>query len=632
MSAEPVPVNFVALDKATSSPGVWDRITKYVSEHKAVVYATAAAVIVVGAGGVYYLHSKSSDGSAPSPKPTKKQRRAERKQKHEERLAEEKDQVEVEEKPTKVEEVAQTLAEDTKVETPAPTVATPEPVAGTDGLPEITEESVAAMTPEQRAEFAAQLKSAGNKAYQKKEFETAITCYSRAIICKADDPVFWSNRAACYAAKGDHQKVIEDTTAALKSDSMYIKALNRRAVASEALGRNEDALLDFTASCIMDGFTNQTAQMAIERLLKKVAEEEAAQIWSTREQKLPSPTFVNAYMDAFRKKDAPVIESADPESGDAKLKAAIEALEHRDYENSMNLFDEAIEKGCSHLALAYSWKGTFEFIMGNAQKAMEYLDKSTELDPALVQNYVKRASVHMELGEREKTWDDFDKAIEVNAEDPDIYYHRGQVRFITGEYAAAAKDYQRSIDLDKNFVFSHVQLGVAQYKLGSIASSMATFRRCIKQFGDTYSEVHNYYGELLMDQQRFEDALEKFDRAIELEKAHTSNMNVLPLINKALVTFQWKKDVKEATVLCEKALAIDPSCDVAVATMAQLLLQQGKTREALEYFEKSAELARTPAELVNALSYKQATKVQLQIVETYPQLAEKLAASGAGMM
>jgi hypothetical protein len=36
--------------------------------------------------------------------------------------------------------------------------------------------------------------------------------------------------------------------------------------------------------------------------------------------------------------------------------------------------------------------------------------------------------------------------------------------------------------------------------------------------------------------------------------------------------------------------------------MAQLLLQQGKVPEALEYFEKAAELSRTEAEIVNALS------------------------------
>ena len=144
--------------------------------------------------------------------------------------------------------------------------------------------------------------------------------------------------------------------------------------------------------------------------------------------------------------------------------------------------------------------------------------------------------------------------MEQNDSDPDIFYHRAQLHFILGEFPDAARDYQKSIDLDGEFIFSHIQLGVTQYKIGSIASSMATFRRCIKKF-DKVPDAYNYYGELLLDQQKYEEAIQKFDTAVELEK-HTKplGMNVLPLINKALALFQWKTDFVEAEKLCEKAL------------------------------------------------------------------------------
>jgi import receptor subunit TOM70 len=233
-----------------------------------------------------------------------------------------------------------------------------------------------------------------------------------------------------------------------------------------------------------------------------------------------------------------------------------------------------------------------------------------------------------------------------NNDDPDIYYHRAQLHFILGEFAEAAKDYQKSIDLDRDFIFSHIQLGVTQYKMGSIASSMATFRRCIKNF-DKVPDVYNYYGELLLDQQKYQEAIEKFDTAVEMEKqTKPLGMNVLPLINKALALFQWKQDFAEAEKLCQKALiskwlawllstsilthAVDPECDIAVATMAQLLLQQGKVTEALKYFERAAELSRTEGEIVNALSYAEATRTQLEVQEKYPQLANRLQGMSGG--
>ena len=230
---------------------------------------------------------------------------------------------------------------------------------------------------------------------------------------------------------------------------------------------------------------------------------------------------------------------------------------------------------------------------------------------------------------RDEAARDFELAIEHNPNDPDIFYHRAQLHFILSEFSMAATDYQKSIDLDSQFIFSHIQLGVTQYKMGSIASSMATFRRCIKNFGDK-SDVYNYYGELLLDQQKYQEAIEKFDTAVEMEKStKPMGMNVLPLINKALALFQWKNDFGEAEKLCEKALIIDPECDIAVATMAQLLLQQGKVTEALKYFERAAELSRTEGEIVNALSYAEATRTQLEVQEKYPKLASRLGAMGA---
>jgi tetratricopeptide (TPR) repeat protein len=82
--------------------------------------------------------------------------------------------------------------------------------------------------------------------------------------------------------------------------------------------------------------------------------------------------------------------------------------------------------------------------------------------------------------------------------------------------------------------------------------------------------------------------------------------NVLPWVNKALGVFQWKQDMPQAEDLCKEALEMDPECDVAIATLAQLSLQQGKISEAIDWFEKSAKLARTEVELTTAITCESA--------------------------
>ncbi|KAI1362136.1 mitochondrial import receptor subunit tom-70 [Xylaria arbuscula] len=616
-SAAPPPVPNLAKPIAIPvESSVWDRFTNWASENKALVYTIAGvAVVVTGAGVVYYLNGDATSKGPAQPKLSKKERR---KKKEADRQAE----------------------NGSKSATPAPEQPKPATVESTEELPEVDETTVAALSAEERNTLAQKLKAAGNKAYGSKDYNKAIDLYSKAILCKPD-PIFYSNRAACYNALSEWEKVVEDTTAALNLDPVYVKALNRRANAYEHLEKYSESLLDFTASCIIDEFRSDSTAASVEKLLKKVAEQKAEAILKTKNpNKLPSPTFVSNYIQSFREKPRPAglddsVELSDG-TGKGQLQIGLRAMEkktHDGYEEAANAFEEALELGDlgQFQALAYNMRGTFRCLRGAQDQALDDLNKSIEIDPSMTQSYVKRASMHLETGNRDQAAADIETAIKKNPNDPDIYYHRAQLHFIHGEWNSAARDYQKSIDLDNTFIFSHIQLGVTQYKMGSVASSMATFRRCIKNFSRV-PDVYNYYGELLLDQGKFDDAISQFDTAMDMEKqTKPMSINVLPLINKALTLFQQKSDFAEAEQLCEKALIIDPECDIAVATMAQLLLQQGKITEALKYFEKAAELSRTPGEIVNALSYAEATRTQIQVQENYPQLAAKLQNIGQGM-
>lgn len=539
----------------SASSSFLDRVSSWYADNKVVAW-TIAGVTVVAAGGTIYFLSRPAE----IPEPDRKVKKERRKEKKKEAKA-----------PPSEPQVAPTAV------APKATVAD-----GEEDLPEVTEESVLQLSEQERKEYAQKLKAAGNKAYGSKAYNRAIELYTQAIMCKAD-PVYYSNRAACWNAMSNWPKVIEDTTAAINLDNEYVKALNRRANAYEQEERFSEALLDYTASCIIDQFRNDSSAQAVERLLKKVAEQKARTIMQGKDKKLPSPTFVSNYLQSFRSKGLPegLGETADLEEGSGKwyMRKGLQAISSRTaegYAEAAQGFDKAIELNNldQHEALAYNMRGTFRYLKGENETALADLNKSLELDPSLVQSYVKRASMHLEQselvrmykdagtdlypsGKRDEAANDFEVAMQHDPNDPDIFYHRAQLHFILSEFSQAATDYQKSIDLDPKFIFSHIQLGVTQYKMGSIASSMATFRRCIKNFGDK-SDVYNYYGELLLDQQKYQEAVEKFETAVEMERKGVGErgggMNVLPLINKALALFQWKQDFSAAEELCQKAL------------------------------------------------------------------------------
>ncbi|KAI8580286.1 hypothetical protein K450DRAFT_237744 [Umbelopsis ramanniana AG] len=571
----------------TDASPATERIKKFFEDKDWKFYAAVFAGVAVAGAGAYYLTAGSS---------SKKQKKSSSSKKKEADEATGKGKAPASDATGKADK-------------------TSEP-SSVDGWVNMTPEAIASLTDADRAEAAGALKAKGNSFFSSKKYQEAIDFYTQAILFKPD-PIFYSNRAACYANLGKSDEVIADCNEALKLDSTYIKALNRRAQALEKKGNLSDSLYDFTCVCILDGFKNETAAKAMERLLKKVSEEKAKELIKTKKQKLPSPTFVSAYLDSFHQDQTPMTSTEDG-SGDAYYNRARKALQEKKYEEAMDAFDKAVELGCSQQAQALNMQGTFVFLKGDTKGAVAAFNKAIELDPKYVQTYIKRASIYMEQGDIAATFKQFEDAIGIDASNPDIYYHRGQVNYINGNFEAAAKDYSESIKLDDSFVYSHIQLGVVQYKLGSISSAMATFKNTLKKF-ENNADVHNYYGELLADQQKIEEAMEMFGKAVELDAK-----NPLPYINKAMLMYQVRGDVQQAMDLCKGALEADPLCDAAVASLAQILLEQGQPAEAVRYYEMAIDLARTEAELEHAISYVEATKTQIRFAQEYPSAVPKL--------
>ncbi|GAA6058375.1 hypothetical protein JCM3770_005282 [Rhodotorula araucariae] len=579
---------------ATSSSS--SSLSAWIATHRRAVLVAAASVTLLTAGSLYYAHTANTRA-----------------------------QNSIRDKPKKDKKARKSKPQDGPNPDSAPAAAAADDDGPSDPL-KLSATDIEVMDAETRAKTALALKARGNKLYSAKQYTDAIAYYTKAIECE-EQAVFYSNRAACYTNLNELDHVVADCTSALRLDPSYIKALNRRATAREQLGGPDhlySALCDFTASAILDSFQNQATTDSVERVMKQLAAEKAQQILAAREPRLPSPTFITAYLTAFREQAPPPL-PAHPAQGDRTLQLAFEALSAKDFTHAFSLFNEALDQGITSAparAAALNMRATFKFIMSDAEGALVDLDEATTVDPQSAQSWVKKASVHMELGRPEDAMQDFERALAINPDNADVYYHRGQVYFITGEFDKAIAEYRKSSELDPAFIFSHIQLAVAQYKSGSTEKALHQFRRLVEKNPQS-PEVYNYYGELLLDQQQFTEAVSMFDRSIELSKFAVPR-NVLPMVNKALAIFQHRQDFVAAEAICREAVDIDPQCDVGVATLAQLLLQQNKVTEAVEMFERSAEMARTEPELVNALTYENATRAQLAFLADYPEYATRL--------
>jgi len=108
------------------------------------------------------------------------------------------------------------------------------------------------------------------------------------------------------------------------------------------------------------------------------------------------------------------------------------------------------------------------------------------------------------------------------------YYHRGQVHFIQGHFDEAMVEYDESTKLDDTFIFSKIQHAVARYKkatanpqspnAGEVQRAFGEFRRMVREVGDTTAHVHTYMGEIYLDQEKYDEASECFQRAIDIDR------------------------------------------------------------------------------------------------------------------
>ncbi|KAJ1555300.1 TOM (translocase of outer membrane) complex component [Cladochytrium tenue] len=471
---------------------------------------------------------------------------------------------------------------------------------------------------EERTALAKEAKSVGNKLFGEKSYEDAVKYYTRAIEL-SPDAIYFANRAACYANLGKNEDVIEDCTKALELDPRYVKAIYRRAQAYTLTEKLEEALKDYTSICMLEEFKKESSIQTTDRILKDIGKAKTDEMMKTKTPRLPSDTFVKAYNGA-----SIVAGLSEVTPGDSIVKKAFALLLKHEWDAAMALITEALDHKLSHSfeLHALNLSGTFAFLRGEVNKASDLYEKALEMDPKNVNVCIKRASIFMERGDLESAIREYERAEGLNKKDPDVYYHRGQIRFLTGDLASAISDYRKSLSLDDNFVYAHIQLAVALYKDGNRNEASNVFKKAENKFADS-PEVSNYYGEILMDQELFDEALESFDKSIAMNPK-----SPLPYINKAILYLQWKKDAPKAEELCRKATDVDPLCDIAYIQLSQLLIHQNRLSEALATYDQAIAVTRTEPELMNAISCREACAAQIYVSELYPDIFAKLRASG----
>ncbi|KAL6986073.1 Hsp70-Hsp90 organizing protein 3 [Sarracenia purpurea var. burkii] len=231
-------------------------------------------------------------------------------------------------------------------------------------------------------------KEAGNAVYKKKDFETAIQHYTKAIELDDEDISFLTNRAAVFLEMGKYGECIKDCDKAvergreLRSDfKMIARALTRKGTA-----------LTKVAKCSKD------YEPAIETFQKALTEHR-------------NPDTLKKLNDAEKaKKELEQREYFDPKIADEERERGNEFFKGQNYPEAVKHYSEAIKRNPND-PKAYSNRAACYTKLGAMPEGLKDAEKCIELDPTFAKGYSRKGAIQFFMKEYDKALETYQQGL-----------------------------------------------------------------------------------------------------------------------------------------------------------------------------------------------------------------------------
>ncbi|CAK9194777.1 unnamed protein product [Sphagnum troendelagicum] len=238
---------------------------------------------------------------------------------------------------------------------------------------------------------ALQEKEYGNAAYKKKDFESAVQHYSRAIELDDEDISYITNRAAVYLEMGKYEESIVDCDQAVEKGrlqhadyKMIAKALTRKGTAYTKMAKN-----------------SKDYEPAIEAFNKALTEHR-------------NPDTLKKLNDAERaKKDLEQQEYYDPAIADEEREKGNDFFKQGQYPEAVKHYSEAIKRNPADTK-AYSNRAACYTKLGAFPEGLKDANKCIELDPSFAKGYSRKGTIQFFMKEYDKALETYQTGLKYN--------------------------------------------------------------------------------------------------------------------------------------------------------------------------------------------------------------------------
>lgn len=466
------------------------------------------------------------------------------------------------------------------------------------------------------------LKQTGNQNFARKIYDVAIERYTQAIELsrtledvKAEDiAIFYQNRAACYEAIGDSEKVIEDCTRAIDLRTTYIKAYSRRARAYEKLEDFDKAMVDAFCANLLEKFQNQPSMILTENIVKASSSKKAKEAMKTHQPKWPSNQTIKNYFSAFTNdpmKEDRIIISAD------QLEPLLQEAERP--ENDNNPLSLLVRGSC------YSLRGELEKAQANFDQVLSFSDG--ECSPRIKANALIKKSalvisdptnfgsnVEKDL---EYVFELLERAMKMDPDNCDVYLHKAQALTLSEKFDEAVANLNSAINLNKHCNPAIAQKLYIEFKIATknscssnkLKEMLSNFENEVKNNPES-QDLLSMYTQVLTELSYFGKADQSLLDLIKLDPQDGSYY-----ISRALIQFNLNGDQDQVASLLRRAISIDPRVVFAYEILGSVESQQGNIGEAIRIFETALQHAQSEADYARCYGLVDSAKSQKRAAE-----------------
>jgi Flp pilus assembly protein TadD len=254
----------------------------------------------------------------------------------------------------------------------------------------------------------------------------------------------------------------------------------------------------------------------------------------------------------------------------------------------------------------YEMLGDRYISQGNSAQAFIQYAKSLEMDPTRQRVRYKIGTLYLERGLKDEAKKEFQEILKADPENGAACEGMGRVYFQSGEYGEAEKNFHRAIQINPSLWQAFNHLGVLYDRQGNYDEAITQYQKAIA-LQPNLGFLYNNLGVSLLLKGEHEKAVAAFTEAVKLKTSNPKIYNNLALGLSKLDRYPealeaFKKGSDEAT---------------AHYNLGCLYMARGKTKEAIQAFEKAIEMK--PGFYVQAHQKMKRAREALSLQDTAPQ-------------